>query len=366
MKKRNTYINPYLHKKPKGFSIIEFMVASLLSIIILIAVGAGYFSARKVNDVAVARLSAQQDIRNASNMIVYDARMAGSFGCFNLSNYNPKTATADGIVIKESGNENDIRRLVGFKDNSSAVELSAGVKTIGRQQFDNVVAGLSGFTAQSDALVFQYGEGSPVVTDTKTGSITFNRSQDVATSGESLVKGTQVVAATCNTLNRFSVTDDLSSSGDSEIKLPSDAADMTTVPLSEVSLSKYVVNIYVVGTQNGQQGLYRIRLNADNGWDSQLLLPNVNSMDIFYTYVTGCPSIDPAVASDANEKFEITTTPEETDATRPLAGVRLRLNGNELTAEGQTMASAASKETAKVYIYNIDANIRGGNQCANR
>ncbi len=62
----------------KGFTIVEFLVAGLLSMIVLMAVGSSYFTSRKLNDAANERLSAQQDLRNAATLIVRDARMAGA------------------------------------------------------------------------------------------------------------------------------------------------------------------------------------------------------------------------------------------------------------------------------------------------
>ena len=70
-----------------GFSILEFLVASLLSMIVLMAVSSTYFTARGLNKSANARIGIQQDLRNAANMIVRDARMAGNFGCFNMANF---------------------------------------------------------------------------------------------------------------------------------------------------------------------------------------------------------------------------------------------------------------------------------------
>ena len=80
----------------RGFSLIEFLVASILSMIVLIAAGSGFFMARQLNDVATARLQVQQDLRHAANMIVRDARMAGSFGCFNMANVPSGNAIVNG------------------------------------------------------------------------------------------------------------------------------------------------------------------------------------------------------------------------------------------------------------------------------
>lgn len=83
----------------KGFTIIEFLVAGMLSMIVLMAVGSSYFTSRKLNDAANERLSAQQDLRNAATLIVRDARMAGGFGCFNMSEH-PATDVVFDVVQK--------------------------------------------------------------------------------------------------------------------------------------------------------------------------------------------------------------------------------------------------------------------------
>lgn len=378
---KNIYINKYTGK-PKGFSIIEFMVASLLSMIVLIAVGSGYFAARKVNDVAIARLNAQQDIRSVSNMIVYDARMAGSFGCFNLSNLNAAknvSVAADWSRI----NDKDIRKLdkylfSGTKGSTDAVELSEGVKSIRQADFASVVIGIpGGFSAQSDALVFQYGEGSPSIT-TETDLIeakdelTIRPDNDVVAA--TLVDNSPVAVSTCNTLSLYLIERD-----GNKIKLKTGTQgslhDAIIAPevRHEVSLTRYIVNIYVVGRPNGGElGLYRIRF-GNSVWEApQLLLPSINSMDILYGYVEKCQGVDPEIDLDAKPKdvpetFRFTNQPLTTDNTRPLASIRLRLNGNNLAAKGQMMINAASRESAgNLYIHNIDANIRGGNRCANR
>ena len=71
--------------KPKGFTLIEFLVASALAIIVIAAAGGTYFMTRKVNDTAQRKLEIQQNLRNAASMLTRDARNAGTFGCFNMA-----------------------------------------------------------------------------------------------------------------------------------------------------------------------------------------------------------------------------------------------------------------------------------------
>ena len=74
MKRQN---NRYtvLPKKITGFTLIELLVASALSIIVLIAAGSGFVTTQKLSQVAKGRLQVQNDLRNATNMIVRDARI---------------------------------------------------------------------------------------------------------------------------------------------------------------------------------------------------------------------------------------------------------------------------------------------------
>ena len=100
----------------RGFSILEFLVASLLSMIVLMAVSSTYFTARGLNKSANARIGIQQDLRNAANMIVRDARMAGNFGCFNMSN-SPASAviedkSSDEYALKTAG----VNKLLPVKE----------------------------------------------------------------------------------------------------------------------------------------------------------------------------------------------------------------------------------------------------------
>ena len=121
----------------QGFSLIEFLVASALSMIVLLAVSSSYFTARSLNTAATARLNVQQDLRNASNQIVRDARMAGNFGCFNMSAYDAQA------VIADSGSK-DFLKLKGSGKMLPAVRETGSL-------------GVTDFEQSGKALIFQYG-----------------------------------------------------------------------------------------------------------------------------------------------------------------------------------------------------------------
>ncbi|ENS9216059.1 pilus assembly protein PilW, partial [Neisseria gonorrhoeae] len=132
----------------KGFTIVEFLVAGLLSVIVLIAVVSSYFTSRKLNDAANERLAEQQDLRNAATLIVRDARMAGSFGCFNMSEHTEKDVVSD--VAQKN-------RLFSLKMNSTNKVISNGTDNKLIPIAESLNIRYRGFTHRPNALIFQYG-----------------------------------------------------------------------------------------------------------------------------------------------------------------------------------------------------------------
>ncbi len=355
--KRNThfpkrfYHSPY-RQKPQGFSVIEFLVASLLSMIVLVAVGSGYYAARKVNDVAGGRLNTQQDIRNAANMIVRDSRMAGSFGCFNLNK--------DNATLTQTNGRANSNPALSLRFTSGGNTFGEGVKSVSQANFDTI--GISDFTPNSEALIFQYGVGSPTVSHLDANSVTINTDNDTSELG----KGSSIIISSCDVLDQVDVGSAATTSGSTTLSgLTLSGALSSSQKISEVSVLRYLVNLYVVGTpNNGEQGLYRFQWQPNGSWtDPQLLIGGINSMDVLYGYVNGCPSIDSSAASSAEETFSFFSTLQPTNRNRPLASIRLKLNGNAIDAREKVNASASA---GNVFIYNINANIRGGNLCADR
>lgn len=357
--KRNThspkrfYHSPY-QQKPQGFSVIEFLVASLLSMIVLVAVGSGYYAARKVNDVAGGRLNIQQDIRNTANMIVRDSRMAGSFGCFNLNN---SSGTLTQTPASAATNP-----ALSLRFTSGSNTFEEGVKSVAQANFGTT--GISGFTPNSEAIIFQYGVGSPTVSNLTTDSVSINTDSDTS----EFANGSPIIVSSCDVLDQVYAGTTSTASGTATF---SGLTLSSSQKLAEVTVLRYVVNLYVVGTPNGgEQGLYRFQLQPNGSWtDPQLLIGGIGRMNILYGYVNGCPTIDSTITASAGaavETFSFSPSLLPTDRNRPLAMIRLTLGGN---ADNTIVASEkvnASASAGNVDIYNINANIRGGNQCADR
>lgn len=294
----------------KGFTIIEFLVAGMLSMIVLMAVGSSYFTSRKLNDAANERLSAQQDLRNAATLIVRDARMAGGFGCFNMSEH-PATDVISDTTQQNSPfslKRNGIDKLIPITESLN----------INYQNFFQV----------DSALIFQYG-----IDDLDASAETV-----VVSSCSKIAKPGKKISTLQEAKSALQITNDDKQNGN-------------------ITRQRHVVNAYAVGRIAGEEGLFRFQLDDDGQWGNpQLLVKKINKMDIRYIYVSGCPEDDDA---GKEEKFKYTGTfDSSTNAVTP-AGVEV------LLSSGTDTKIAASSDN-HIYAYRIDATIRGGNVCANR
>ncbi|HFC7336684.1 TPA: PilW family protein [Neisseria meningitidis] len=299
----------------KGFTIIEFLVAGMLSMIVLMAVGSSYFTSRKLNDAANERLAIQQDLRNAATLIVRDARMAGSFGCFNMSEHIEQDVVSD-VTQKDS--------LFSLKRNSTRNSTN---KLIPIAESSNI--GYQGFIQRLNALIFQYGI------------------DDVNASADTTVVSS--CAAISKPGKQILNLEDVKK----ELKIVSQDKERN----GNIARQRHVVNAYAVGRIAGEEGLFRFQLNEKGEWGNpQLLVKKINKMDIRYIYVSGCPEDDDA---GKEETFRYTDKFNSAQDAVTLAGVEV------LLSSGTDTKIAASSDN-HIYAYRIDATIRGGNVCANR
>ncbi|HGO8357404.1 TPA: PilW family protein [Neisseria meningitidis] len=294
----------------KGFTIIEFLVAGMLSMIVLMAVGSSYFTSRKLNDAANERLAAQQDLRNAATLIVRDARMAGGFGCFNMSEH-PATDVISDTTQQNSPfslKRNGIDKLIPITESLN----------INYQNFFQV----------DSALIFQYG-----IDDLDASAETV-----VVSSCSKIAKQGKKISTLQEAKSALQITNDDKQNGN-------------------ITRQRHVVNAYAVGRIAGEEGLFRFQLDDKGKWGNpQLLAKKIRHMKVRYIYVSDCPEDDDA---GKEETFKYTDTFNSAkDAVTP-AGVEV------LLSSGTDTKIAASSDN-HIYAYRIDATIRGGNVCANR
>ncbi|HGH7106730.1 TPA: PilW family protein [Neisseria meningitidis] len=294
----------------KGFTIIEFLVAGMLSMIVLMAVGSSYFTSRKLNDAANERLSAQQDLRNAATLIVRDARMAGGFGCFNMSEH-PATDVIFDTTQQNSPfslKRNSTNKLIPITESSN----------INYQNFFQV----------GSALIFQYGI------------------DDLDASAET------VVVSSCSKIAKLGKKISTLQEAKSALQITNDDKQN-----GNITRQRHVVNAYAVGRIAGEEGLFRFQLDDKGKWGNpQLLAKKIRHMKVQYIYVSGCPEDDDA---GKEETFKYTDKFDSAQNAVTPAGVEV------LLSSGTDTKIAASSDN-HIYAYRIDATIRGGNVCANR
>lgn len=295
----------------KGFTIVEFLVAGLLSVIVLIAVVSSYFTSRKLNDAANERLAEQQDLRNAATLIVRDARMAGSFGCFNMSEH-----IGNDVVF----NVAQKNALFSLKRNST----NSTNKLIPITESPNI--NYQNFFQVGSALIFQYGI------------------DDVDASADT------TVVSSCAAISKPGKQIPTLEDAKKELKIQNSDKEQN----GNIARQRHVVNAYAVGKIAGEEGLFRFQLNEKGEWGNpQLLAKKIKRMRVRYIYVSGCPEDEDAGKEEQfkyTDKFDSSVTP---------AGVEVLLDS------GSDAKIAASSDNI-IYAYRINATIRGGNVCANR
>ncbi|EMS1743937.1 PilW family protein [Neisseria gonorrhoeae] len=293
----------------KGFTIVEFLVAGLLSVIVLIAVVSSYFTSRKLNDAANERLAIQQDLRNAATLIVRDARMAGSFGCFNMSEHIEQDVVSD----------------VTQKNSPFSLKRNSANKLIPIAESLNIR--YRGFTHRPNALIFQYGI------------------DDVNASADTTVVSS--CAAISKPGKQILNLEDVKK----ELKIVDQGKEQN----GNIARQRHVVNAYAVGRFGNEEGLFRFQLNEKGEWGNpQLLAKKIKRMRVRYIYVSDCPEDEDAGKEEQfkyTDKFDSSVTP---------AGVEVLLDS------GGSDAKIAASSDNIIYAYRINATIRGGNVCANR
>ena len=293
----------------RGFSILEFLVASLLSMIVLMAISSTYFTARGLNKSANTRIGIQQDLRNTANMIVRDARMAGNFGCFNMSNF-----PASAVIEDKSSDEYTLK--------TAGVNKLLPVKEINK-------LGYAGFAQTGKALLFQYGIDK-----------------------ENPTAKTAIVSSCFGIAKPHTEIKDLAAAK-SALKITNSDQD------GSIAIMKHEMIAYAVGTLGKERGLFRFQLSNDGSWSSpQLLIKGITTMDIHYIYAE-CPHSENASASGVNtESFDYKNALDISAEAKSPASIQIVLNNGSI--------DPSKEQDNKVDIYNINATIRGGNVCADR
>ena len=345
--------------KPKGFTLIEFLVASALAIIVISAAGGTYFMTRKVNDATQRKLEIQQNLRNAASMLTRDARNAGTFGCFNMASgrdFPVLTSDLTSMGLKINNTEND-----GF-----------GVRQLPQANVTTLLTGQrlvsGGFTAESDALVFVYGRGAAGVNEEITAAqpnkLSINNASNDPDLNSTLSAKGYLVLSSCTEGRLAKVT---GNNGFKEVSVEIDTdnalSSITTDSKDsrgEITVSRFYASMYVLGklSATDSPALLRFDLNGQGKWQGpQLLAEGVSGMSISYGYITDCTNLTATnVAGMNQEKYTFTNNMKDPKLPIPKtlpAIVRLHLTYN----------TSADKANQSETDYFINASVRGGNTC---
>lgn len=335
-----------------GFTLIEFLVASALAVIVIMAAGSTYLLTRKLNDGAQSRIDIQNNMRIASLMLMRDAREAGSFGCFT-------TGGVPSDVVEKAGDSGvSPKNLGSFPNITKGGLYSNGIKLDGKEGGYGVVwkPSLSIQTVNdtntlTDVLLFVYGKDSGGVDITKLSShpITVvgvsQNSPELVAAAEAKA---EMVLSSCydsysfiaSGLNQDQVTTTTSST------LVSKFPDRTNT----LSVSQLYGVAYGIQTINQVASLVRYDIGSDGEWRGpQVLANNVSSMSASFAYVQNCDeSVD---IPNSGVDFVYSKTPIYNNLP---ALIQVKLTYKVGEDDNNIVESD----------YLINASVRGGNICS--
>lgn len=341
----------HFNPKTRGFTLIEFLVASALAIIVVLAASSTYFITRKLNISAQQRINVQNDLRNAATMIMRDARVAGSFGCFTTG----KLIQPAGAAAATSVDFPDITNTTIGRANN-AIRLAANSNSGYGVIWTDNVAGINLPGARvSNALIFIYGKGN-VGLQSLSGSYdsaeVINANSEEITSTAS-AQGPMVLSS-CQNAYLFTPTGAINNNALAfNGALNGVGSDIKPDNLGTLSISKLNAVAYIVATVNGKNSLLRYELQPNGTWpeNPQLLSTKIDNMDVSFAYEGECNPNELLPANSLTFNYSNALNTENLPA---LAQIRFTVRNTV----GEGNSSQAS--------YIVNASVRGGSQCAHK
>lgn len=329
----------YSKSKSHGFTLIEFLVASSLAVIVIMAASSTYFITRKLGQSAQEKINVQNNLRNAATLITRDARAAGGFGCFSTGGIFSTDVEKAAPAPANTGNFPRLNDVDIAKSND-AIQMDntskEGYGVIWTDKLDGINLPVSNGKV-SNALIFIYGKDNVGITKLNTNSVTL-------TNIDTIGKEPLVLSSCANAITLIPTSVD---EGNKEIKFNPVAltGEMQTGDLNRLSVSKLYAAAYLVAKINqNDTALLRYEMGVDGKWsDPQILSKNVDNMTVNFAYEQQCVA---SASIPANSmKFAYSAD----------------LKYPNLPALIQLKLSYAGSAQDK---YIINAGVRGGNQCA--
>lgn len=341
-------MNKRFISKPKGFTLIEFLVASSLAIIVISAAGGTYFMTRKLSDATQKRLDIQQNLRNAASLLTRDARNAGTFGCFN-------TAIASGFPTLTNAKANPTLVMNATSNDGF------GVRVISRGEIASKFPVSNAVTAQSDLLLLIYGKGStgvtqPVNNTAAMPTLNINKAENDADLNQAFVRSGDVIVSSCKkaVLGKLN---GVQNAGTTTLKF-NPAIDLMAMKdesaHGELTVSRLYASAYMLGSVNGSQpALLRFDLNGSGQWQGpQLMAEGVTQMNLSFGYVDGCTNQTAVNESELNKETFIFSN----NLSKQMLPALIRMHLKYRTSIDDSNGNATD--------YFINATVRGGNTCS--
>lgn len=291
----------------RGYSLIEFMVAAALGLLVMLGISRVFVAAQVGYGLSQARSTMQDNARFASESIQRDLRMAGYMGCVNdgarlrttevfvhLPN-GTSTSTFAGVHFAD----NFARGIEGFEASGTAPGNSYTIPTgtTGGSWAPALPAALRGVVSPgSDVLVVRYLGPARARLTTFTPNAAGARVV-IDTSVLPKVEAGKTYALTdCNQVSFFSASS-VGNNGASFVATGvggSENYSTTTAYLYEATTVAY----YIGREANGRSGLFRYPITRTSTPPTEVLVPNVLTLQALYAWDTKTPLPDGAIDTE--------------------------------------------------------------------
>ena len=292
-----------LRSRSHGFSLIEFMVAATLGLLILLGLSRVFVAARVGYGLSEAKSRMQENARLAVDSIQRDVRMAGYMGCVNdgaRMRNNEWFVHVPGSTNVRSFAGADFadsfaRAVEGFEATGTAPGAAATLTgALGGNWTPALPAALRGRVAQgSDVLVVRYlGPRRARLTNFVPNAAGARVTVDTSVLGP-VQAGRTYALTDCNQVSFFNASS-VANGGTTLVATDVGGAEYystTSAYLYEVT----TVAHYVGADTDGRLGLYRHEMRRGGAAPTEVLATGVLSLQVLYGWDTSDPLPDGAV-----------------------------------------------------------------------
>ena len=291
----------------RGYSLIEFMVASALGLLVLLGISRVFVAAQVGYGLSQAKSTMQDNARLASESIQRDLRMAGYMGCVNDG---ARFRTTEVYVHLPGGSststfagvnfaDNFARGIEGFEAAGTAPGNSYTIPTgtTGGSWAPALPTALQGVVAPgSDVLVIRYlGPARARLTNFTPNAAGARVTIDTSVLNQ-VEAGKTYALTDCNQVSFFSASN-VSNGGASFVA--TDVGGIENYSTTTAYLYETTTVAYYVGREaSGRTGLFRYPITRTSNPPTELLVTGALSLQALYGWDTKAPLPDGAVDTE--------------------------------------------------------------------